>query len=286
MELQRLTANAATIEAFIEAIDAVDELPPFSEHKMLRIGGGEDAVVVSWGDADALVAVSVAAFHAGDSPHWAFEVATSRDARTPGLERAAIAAAAAAVPPGAPSSLWAHRELQLDAAEALGYRERRRVLRLEGPFPPAPEPSGVDLGTLPKASDADVIALHNRAFAGHPEASGMTQQRLDELRGLDWYDPNGVLAALIDGRLAGYCWTKLHPEGDGEVYLLAVDPDAHGLGIGESLAAAGYAWLQARGARRAMLWVDGDNEAAIALYRRIGLSPTRANVELYLAANS
>ncbi len=286
MELLRLAPNARTIEAFIEAIAAVDELPPLSEHKMLRIGGGEDAVAAAWGNDGGLLAVSVAAFHAGDSPHWAFEVATRREARTPELEQAAIAAAAAVVPEEAPASLWAHREEQLHAAESLGYRERRRVLRMEGPFPSAPGPSGVDLGTLSEAADAEVIALHNRAFAGHPEASGMTKQRLDDLRAMDWYDPNGVIAARIEGRLAGYCWTKLHPEGDGEVYLLAVDPDAQGLRLGESLAAAGYAWLRTQGANQAMLWVDGDNESAIALYRRIGLTPTHANVELYRAANS
>jgi len=103
---------------------------------------------------------------------------------------------------------------------------------------------------------------------------------------MDWYDPSGVVAARIDGRLAGYCWTKLHPDGDGEVYLLAVDPDAQGLRLGESLAEAGYGWLRAQGAIQAMLWVDGTNEAAIALYRRIGLTPSHANVELYRAPNS
>ena len=286
MELQQLEASVATIEAFIGAIEAVDDFPPFSEHKLLRIGGGEDAVAAAWGDDGVLVAVSVAAQHAGDSPHWAFEVATRVEARTPELERAAIAAGAAVVPDEAPISLWAHREEQLDAAVLLGYRERRRVLRMQGPFPPDPDPSGVDLGTLSEAEDAELIALHNRAFAGHPEASGMTKQRLEELRAMDWYDPSGVVAARIDGRLAGYCWTKLHPDGDGEVYLLAVDPDAQGLRLGESLAEAGYGWLQAQGAIQAMLWVDGTNEAAIALYRRIGLTPSHANVELYRAPNS
>ena len=282
MELQQLQVSVEEIEAFVAAIEAADEFPPLSEHKLLRIGGGADAIVTAWGNGIQPLAVSVAAFHSGDDPHWALEVATRHDARTPELERAAIAAATATIPDGARSSLWAQRDAQRGAAVSLGYRERRRVVRMQGPFPSEPDPSDVALGTLADVADADVIALHNRAFAGHPEASGMTKQRLEALRAMPWYELDGVVSAQIDGHFVGYCWTKLHPNGDGEVYLLAVDPEAHGRGLGESLAAAGYARLRAQGAERAMLWVDGDNESAIALYRRIGLTPSHTNVEMVL----
>lgn len=278
MRLERLVVSVATIEGFIDAVTAADGLPALSEHKSVRLGGAEDAVVVAWGVAGRLAAVSVAAAHEGDEPHWALEVATRPHDRTDDLERVAIEAAASTVP--VPASLWVQRPEQVHAAKALGYHELRRVVRMDGPLPPGPGPSTADLGRAGVAEDSALIDVHNRAFAGHREASGLTQHGLDELRAMPWYDPDGVVTATIDGRLAGFCWTKLHSNGDGEVYLLAVDPDGRGLGVGELLARAGYDHLRERGAQRATLWVDGANDSAIALYRRLGLETTYANVEM------
>ena len=280
MRLDRLVLSDADAERFVAAVEAQEVLPPLSEHKLLRLGGAEDAVVAAWGDDGRLVAVSVAALHGGDEPHWALEVATQVRGRTPELERAAIGAAVSTIPSEEPYSLWVQRPEQIAAAEALGHAELRRVVRMDGPFPRPPEPSDIEIGTIGDTDDAAIIEVHNRAFAGHREASGMTRARLDEIRALPWYDPSGVVTGFIDGRLAGYCWTKLHPNGDGEVYLLAVDPGWHGRGVGAALVAAGYGFLEERGAKRAMLWVDGDNEAAIVLYRSLGLEATVANVEM------
>jgi mycothiol synthase len=278
MRLERLVASDTTIEGFIDAVAAADGLPPLSEHKRVRLGGAEDAVVAAWGITGRLAAVSVAAAHQGDEPHWALEVATRPHDRNDDLERAAIEAAASTVPVSA--SLWVQRSGQVDAAKALGYHELRRVVRMDGPIPSGPGSSDAELGRGGDVQDFALIDVHNRAFTGHREASGLTQQGLDELRAMAWYDPDGVVTATIDGRLAGFCWTKLHADGDGEVYLLAVDPDGRGRGVGELLARAGFSHLRGRGAQRATLWVDGANDAAIALYRRLGLEPTHANVEM------
>jgi mycothiol synthase len=278
MRLERLEASNRAIEGFIDAISTADGLPALSEHKRVRLGGAEDAVVAAWGIAGRLVAVSVAAAHEGDEPHWALEVATSPNDRTDDLERAAIEAAASTVSVSA--SLWVQRPEQVDAAGALGYHELRRVVHMEGPIPTGPGPSDLELGRAGEEEDSALIEVHNRAFAGHREASGLTEQGLDELRAMPWFDPDGVVTATIGTRLAGFCWTKLHPNGDGEVYLLAVDPDGRGLGVGELLARAGYQHLREHGAQRATLWVDGGNDPAIALYRRLGLEPTHANVEM------
>ncbi|GMQ85442.1 MAG: hypothetical protein BMS9Abin07_1008 [Acidimicrobiia bacterium] len=260
---------------------AADGMPPLSEHKLVRLGGAADARIAAWAEQGRLVVVSVAALHDGDDPHWALEVATAGDRRQPSAERAALSAAESTIPAGAQTSLWVQRAEQQEAAEALGYAESRRVLRMDGALPPDPGTApGVTLGTVSGTDDEEMIAVHNRAFAGHREVSGMTTGRLAELRSMPWYNPDGVITAKIANQLVGFCWTKLHGDGTGEVYLLAVDPDHAGKGLGESLAASGFVMLRSSGARRAMLWVDGDNEQAIALYRRLGLEATHANVEM------
>lgn len=281
MKLEQITWDEAVVGRVLSGMAATDGVPPLSEHKMLRLGGAVDARTAAWVEQGRLVVVSVAALHEGDEPHWALEVATAGDRRQPSAEREALSAAESTVPAGAQTSLWVQRASQQEAAKALGYSERRRVLRMDGALPPEPAAVlDVTLGTVAGTDDEAMITVHNRAFAGHREASGMTRARLAELRSMPWYDSDGVITAEIDGHLAGFCWTKLHADGTGEVYLLAVDPDHRGSGLGELLAVSGFGSLRRRGARQAMLWVDGDNESAIALYRRLGLEPTHANVEM------
>jgi mycothiol synthase len=275
-ELAPVTLSVDELTDFVETTD--DLVPALSEHKLRRLGGAEDAVVRAWADAVGTAVLSVAALHQGDRPHWAVEVAVRRDARRPEFEAAALAVAIAEAPE--PHTLWAHRPEQIVAAKTLGFREARRVVRMEGPFPEAPEHDWAAIDHLGPDEDAALIAVHNRAFAGHPEASGLTRRRLEELRGATWFDPSGVVVARRDGVVVGYCLAKLHENGDGEIYFLAVDPAVQGHGVGRALAAAACHHLRDRGARRAMLWVDGDNEAAIALYRNLGFRAIASNVEL------
>jgi mycothiol synthase len=82
-------------------------------------------------------------------------------------------------------------------------------------------------------------------------------------------------------RLLGFHWTKWHAhdseempahEPVGEVYVLAVHPEAQGLGLGRALLAAGLAHLYDRGCRLAVLYVDCSSSAAVALYRSAGFT--------------
>jgi mycothiol synthase len=99
-----------------------------------------------------------------------------------------------------------------------------------------------------------------------------------------WFDPAGFLLAVRerDGQLVGFHWTKIHRDPDlGEVYVLGVDPSAHGLGLGTALTLAGLRHLRERELDRAMLYVDESNRAAVALYTKLGFE--RYSVDVMFA---
>ena len=83
-----------------------------------------------------------------------------------------------------------------------------------------------------------------------------------------------------DDGLAGFCWTKVHPDGDGEVYRIGVTAAHRGSGLGKALLLDGYAHLFSReDVERGSLWVDEENEVALNLYRGIGMSVARFTTE-------
>ena len=63
----------------------------------------------------------------------------------------------------------------------------------------------------------------------------------------------------------------------GEIYVIAVDPDFQGLGLGNQLTLAGLASIAARGITVGMLYVDGGNTAAVTLYERLGFTIHRTD---------
>ena len=121
------------------------------------------------------------------------------------------------------------------------------------------------------------LAVNNRAFINHPEQGGWTKQILQSRQSEKWFDPQGFLLhfSATTRELVAFCWTKIDREADpkiGEIYVIAVDPQFHGQGLGRSLTVAGLELLTNAGATTGMLFVDQDNTAAIATYEKIGFS--------------
>ena len=96
-----------------------------------------------------------------------------------------------------------------------------------------------------------------------------------------WFRPDGFLLHEVEGRLAAFCWTKLHAPHEramvGEIYVIAVHPDFHGRGLGRALTVAGLHTLHRQGATEAMLYVDAANESAVGLYRSLGFHVAHTN---------
>ncbi len=119
------------------------------------------------------------------------------------------------------------------------------------------------------------LALNNRAFATHPEQGHWDLATLLEREHEPWFDPSGFLVAEEAGRMAGWCWTKVHAHTRppmGEIYVIGVDPELQGRGWGRALTQAGFDWLAEQGLAVGMLYVDAANTAAVSLYRSMGLT--------------
>ncbi len=182
--------------------------------------------------------------------------------------------------------LWAFgdQEAARGFAAHHGYRVRRRLLVLElAPIPDQsadPRPSGPP---AIRAFNADtdtqgLLEVNAAAFDWHPEQRHFSRADLDARRAADWFDPAGLLVAVDAQGVAGFHWTKKHPDGRGEVYILATHPRAQGTGLGKRLLRAGLNHLAASGCLSVHLYVEESNSRAVELYERAGFRRVHSDV--------
>jgi len=178
--------------------------------------------------------------------------------------------------------------------EAADYRLVRSTLQLRRSLPlptaadsPVTDPAPIFRSFRPGEDDDAWVQVNNRAFAWHPDQSGWTVDDLHQRQHEPWFRPEGFLLhdspapeGSPDGtRIDGFCWTKIHAEEEppvGEIYVIAVDPAAHGRGLGRALVVAGLEWLAGEHLGEAMLYVESDNAHAVALYRDLGFTEHQA----------
>ena len=197
--------------------------------------------------------------------------------------------------------LWAHGDhpAARALATALGFEVGRTLWQMRrsllAPLPRVDLPPGVRLRPFrPGEDDAVWLRLNARAFAEHPEQGGWTAADLKVRMAESWFDPEGFLLVETDPdrTLVAFHWTKVHgsvvhhPHGQashahepiGEVYVVGVDPAWQGHRLGSMVTVAGLHRLRAQGLSQAMLYVEGDNAAAQAVYRRLGFTPWDADL--------
>ncbi len=147
-----------------------------------------------------------------------------------------------------------------------------RQLRCDLPAMAVPaQPDGISLRPFEPGRDEEAwLTVNNRAFAGHPENGAWDAEILADRQRQDWFDVEGFLMAWRGSHLAGFCWTKVHEESIGEIYVVAVDPGEQGRGLGRYLVLAGLDHLhRRRNCATGMLYVDAANTGALALYETL-----------------
>ncbi len=106
-------------------------------------------------------------------------------------------------------------------------------------------------------------------FSGHAEQGGWTIETLRLRMAQPWFDPDGFRLHERDGRLAAFCWTKIHHETDRCRRDLRDRRRSRlpGSRARQELTLAGLDRMVDRGVSRAMLYVDGANRAAVRAVR-------------------
>ncbi|GAB3612086.1 GNAT family N-acetyltransferase [Humibacter ginsengisoli] len=255
-----------------------DGTDPFNEQTRLDLASGRRAVHVARHGGDPVAAAATG--------NGELDLVVEPGARGRGVGTALLESLLPELEPDV--SAWSHGDHP--AARALaaghGFDLVRTLLRLRLPSlePVAgTEPqAGIRVEEFdPQTDAADWLALNARAFASHPEQGRMSAGDLAEREAEPWFDPADFLVARdASGRMLGFHWMKLDPRtGEGEVYVLGVDPDAAGRGLGRLLLTEGLERMRAKGVASASLYVEGDNEPALALYRSVGFVDDAVDVQ-------
>ena len=280
-------ADIAAVSELLEVAAEVDGHPPLDEHQWLDLvhGGRHDfAGLVAWepGHGHPVGYAQITREESGTHPAtWALEYVVDPHHRRPdhGIARTLLDAAVGLVAEagGGHVHMWVPKPTDASdsLAASIGLRRGRELCQLRRPLP-IDEKSTVDVRPfVPGQDEAAWLEVNNRAFHWHPEQGGWDLETLLNRQAQPWFDPSGFLLHERDGKLAAFCWTKVHTHHDpplGEVYVVAVDPGFRGLGLGRAMVLAGLEHLAGKGLTTAMLYVDSDNAGARRLYEELGFA--------------
>lgn len=274
---------ARPLRQFLDEQESVDGYPALSEAKEAVLDDPSRVMVVMEGEE----VVALGAVKVRDTPggteRAAFETVVPRPMRFAEFEDRVVAETVALIPNGVSYTAWSRR-LSLDAAlERRGMVVVRSLAEMAVPLPILTDLDERDSIPVRSFSERDIDALiqiNHAAFGDHPEAGLLDRTELTELMDESWFDPDGILLHESGGEAAGFCWTKVHPNGEGEVYRIGVDPAHRGKGLGRALTLAGYDYLsREKRCTSGFLWVDEANGAAVSMYESIGLSIRSRNRE-------
>jgi len=130
---------------------------------------------------------------------------------------------------------------------------------------------------LQPGEEGELAQFQNYSFADTWGYNPNTAEEIIYWTNLSGSSPEDVVLACEGDKIIGYCWTGITCMGEtalgerkGRVFMLGVDPDYRGRGIGNRVLLAGLSRLKSKGLQVVELSVDGENKVARALYQSIG----------------
>ena len=129
---------------------------------------------------------------------------------------------------------------------------------------------------LQRGEEGKLTQIQNRSFAGTWGYNPNTVEEITYWINLINRSPEDVILACDEDKAVGYCWTRITyaeaatGERKGQIFMLGVEPDYRGRGVGKGVLLAGLSYLKSRDLRVAELTVDSANKTACSLYRSVG----------------
>ena len=289
------------LDMLVDAARRADGHKPLGEHALAELKAGPQemphaAFVARLGPT--LVGYAHVSYRKTSSG-WRFEFVTHPSHRGRGIARMLVAHVVEHVADDGGGTLhtWAPDDAdraRLRLISRFGFSPIRRLHQQHRPLPlehGIALPDGIRVRGFREEDGPAWLALHNVVFARHPDASGWRAPDLAWRLAEPWFEPEGFRLALDDAGIAAYNWVKMHDHEDAahdpsdtttklvaEIYMLGVAERTRGTGLAAAIAADGLAWGAERGATRAMLYVDEDNEPAFRLYERLGFRTTHVDI--------
>jgi mycothiol synthase len=198
---------------------------------------------------------------------------------------------------GDKTRIWSHGDLPAAKAIAASLKLERlwsNLLMSKSLGEIKPVNSKYPIRTfIPGLDNQAFLDLNNKVFADYPDQGGWSEDDLKVRVNESWFDDKGFFLAEDMGELIGFCWTKIHGahthshsggdddhghEALGEIYVLAVNPDYKGQGIGRDLTITGLNYLKYQGLSNVMLYVGVENKPAFNLYKSLGFNEFGSDV--------
>lgn len=260
--------DCAAVAQFLADEQRKNERPVLSEHKATRAG---TSAVREWAVLDD--GVWVAYIQAAEHAHDAHDVEIV--ARSGHGDAVSKAIGVVCESLAGSTQLWAWTPELISIVEGVGGVLERTLFQMQVDLPLHRQfaiPPQFEVRAFRVEQHAEHLRLvNNRAFAGHREAGEVSVKELNMRFAMPWFREDDVVAAWLGDRLAGFCWTKHELEDVGEIYVIGVDPDFAGSGLGRGLVSTG---LQRQYDRYRVttgsLWADGVNRRAVGLYESMG----------------